>query len=155
MTYIRRAFKYFIQLTLLFAVIVGVLMLIGYVPKDIAVAFRNGWDSIFLILGIFAFMSLVYPFFGYGKRNIHAKGDPATLWPQIDEALSLRGYVRGEDAPDGGHRYHLRSAVNRAARLWEDTLTLTPQLGGFQAEGLVRDLARAVMAIDHKINRYE
>ena len=53
MTYIRRAFKYFIQLTLLFVVIVGMLMLIGYVPKDIAVAFRNGWDSIFLILGIF------------------------------------------------------------------------------------------------------
>ena len=40
-------------------------------------------------------------------------------------------------------------------RLWEDTITLHPVLGGFQAEGLVRDLSRIVMAIDHKINDYD
>ena len=59
------------------------------------------------------------------------------------------------EAPDGGRRYHLGSVVNRAARLWEDTITITPVLGGFQAEGLARDLARVISSIDHKFNRYE
>ena len=31
-------------------------------------------------------------------------------------------------------------------------VTITPVLGGFEAEGLIRDLARVVASIDHKIN---
>lgn len=42
----------------------------------------------------------------------------------------------------------------RVMRLWEDYITIEPMLGGFQAEGPVRDLARIVSAIDHKINTY-
>ena len=149
MTYLRRAVKYFIQITLLFVVIIAVLMLTGMVSKDVAVAFRNGWTSIAYIFGLFAVMSAAYPFFGYGKRTIRATGDPAELWPAIDAALESRGYVK-----EGEGRYHLASAFNRAARLWEDTITITPVLGGFEAEGLVRDLSRVVMSIDHKINNY-
>ncbi len=149
MTYLRRAVKYFLQITLLFVAIIGVLMLSGMVSKDVSVAFRNGWTSIAYIFGLFAVMSAAYPFFGYGKRNIRAGGDPAEIWPAIDAAMEARGYVK-----EGEGRYHLASAINRAARLWEDTITITPVLGGFQAEGLVRDLSRVVMSIDHKINNY-
>ena len=46
MTYIRRALKYFIQISLLLAVIIGVLMATGMVSKDIAVAFQHGWKSV-------------------------------------------------------------------------------------------------------------
>ena len=156
MTYFRRAVKYFIQLTLLFVLIVGVLMLIGYVPKEVTEAFRNGWDSIYLILGIFALMAALYPRLGYGKRSIRTQGgDPATYWPAIDEALALRGYVKASEESDGTRRYHLRSGVNRAARLWEDTITLQATLDGFQAEGLVRDLSRVVMSIQNKLYSYE
>jgi hypothetical protein len=38
--------------------------------------------------------------------------------------------------------------------MWEDTLTIESVLGGFEIEGLVRDLSRAVMSIDRKINDY-
>ena len=155
MTYIRRAGKYFVQITLIFVLIIGILMLVGMVPKDVDIAFREGWRSIAFILGIFALMSLVYPFFGYTKRQIRAKGDPAELWPQIDQAMEIRGYRKGPNKGDGAYRYVLRSNVNRAARLWEDTITITPAIDGFQAEGLSRDLARVVMAIDQKINHYE
>ena len=154
MTYLRRAFKYLIQLCLLFVLIIGVLMLTGMVSTDVAVAFRKGWSSIWMILGLFAAMSAVYPLFGYGKRNIRINGDPAGLWPAIDEALTLRGYKPCGETPDGGRRYCLRSPLSRATRLWEDCITLTPQLGGFQAEGLVRDLARVVMSIQQICNDY-
>ncbi len=155
MTYLRRAFKYLVQLTLLFILLVGILMLAGMIPKDIAIAFRKGWTSIFYILGIFALMAAVYPLFGYGKRTIRATGEPSEHWKAIDEALEERGYVLSGETEDGGRRYHLKASLNRAARLWEDSITLTPMLGGFQAEGLVRDLARVGMSIDRKINRYD
>lgn len=155
MTYIRRAFKYLIQLTLIFLVLIGILMLAGMIPADVALAFKKGWESVFFILGLFAVMAAVYPFFGYGKRSIHANGDPADYWAAIDEAMEGRGYVASAQTGDNARKYHLKSGVARMARLWEDTITITPQLGGFQAEGLVRDLARVVMSIDHKINRYE
>ena len=89
------------------------------------------------------------------EGKIKAAGDPAEHWGAIEEILEGRGYVKAGETEDGSRRYHLSNPVNRAARLWEDTITLTPVLGGFQAEGLARDLARVVTSIDHKINRYE
>ena len=154
-THLRRAFKYFIQLTLLFAVIIGILMLSGMASKDMNTAFRHGWQSVEMILGAFALMSLLYPFFGYAKRSIKAEGDPAAYWKTIDEAMALRGYVQAGETEEGGKKYKLSSAVNRAARLWDDTITINPVLGGFQAEGLNRDLVRVVMLLDRKLNHYD
>ena len=155
MKHIRRAIKYFIQITRIFAVVIGALMLAGLVSKDVNIAFKDGWRSIGYIVGVFFVVSLAYPFFGYGKRNIRASGDPAEHRGGIDKAMELRGYVLESESPSGELRYHLASPVARIARLWEDTVTITPQLGGFQAEGLVRDLARVVMSIDRNINAYE
>jgi len=154
MTYLRRAVKYFVQIVIIFGLIIGILMLSGMVSKDVAVAFRNGWSSIWMILGLFAAMSLIYPYFGYGKRRIRATGDPAPMWEKIDEAMESRGYVFCGSTTEGGRKYRLTNVVNRAARMWEDTLTIESVLGGFEIEGLVRDLSRAVMSIDRKINDY-
>ena len=155
MTYLRRAVKYFIQIGIIFALIIGVLMLSGMVSKDVAIAFRNGWKSVWMILGLFAAMSLVYPYFGYGKRRVRATGDPAPLWEKIDRAMEARGYVFCGNTPEGGRKYRLSSPVSRAARMWEDVISVNSVLGGFEIEGLVRDLSRAVMSIDRNINDYD
>ena len=154
MTYLRRALKYLLQITILFILIIGTLMLTGLVSKDVAVAFTHGWTSIGYIFALFAAMSFAYPFFGYGKRKIHANGDPADYWKAIDQAMEQRGYVKAGETENGGRKYHQASGFQRAMRLWEDSVTLEPVMGGFLAEGLVRDLSRVVMAIDHKINDY-
>ena len=65
MIYLRRALKYFIQITLLFGVAIAFLMATGMAESDINVAFRHGWQSIWLILAVFAAVSLLYPRFGY------------------------------------------------------------------------------------------
>ena len=154
MTYIRRAIKYFIQTCLLLAIIIGILMLSGMVSRDISVAFTHGWTSVWWILAIFAVMALVYPFFGYQKRKIHVNGDPALAQNGIVEALKIRGYVLGSDA-DGVLKFHLSSPVNRAFRFWEDTITLSPILEGWEAEGLSRDLVRVVSSIEHYFRNRE
>ena len=148
MTYLRRALKYFIQTCILFGLIIAVLMLSGMVSKDISVAFQHGWTSVWWILGLFAAMSLAYPFFGYQKRKIHVNGDPALAKDGIAEALKIRGYVL-DGEKDGAWTFKLSSPVNRAFRMWEDKITLTPVLGGFEAEGLSRDLVRVVSSIEH------
>ena len=153
MTYLRRALKYFVQITVILTLILLVLMATGMVSRDISVAFRDGWNSVWCILGAFAAMSLVYPLFGYQKRRIDFAGDPAEVRDDIVEALHARGYVL-EGGQDGAMRFHLLSPVNRLARLWEDTITLTPVLGGFEAEGLSRDLVRVVSSIEQKIRHY-
>ena len=154
MTYIRRALKYFIQTCLLLAIIIGILMLSGMVSKDISVAFTHGWKSVWWILAIFAVMALVYPFFGYQKRLIHVKGDPALARDGIVEALKIRGYVPESEA-DGILKFHLSSPVNRAFRFWEDTITLTPVLDGWEVEGLSRDLVRVVSSIEQYFRNRE
>ncbi len=155
MTYLRRACKYFLQICLLFIVIIGALMAFGFVSKDVAVAFQKGWTSIGYIAALFAAMSAAYPAFGYGKRKIHAQGDPAEHKAAILEAMEGRGYKLEAELPEGGYRFRLVSPTARIARIWEDAVTIEPVLGGFQAEGLIRDLSRVVMAIDHRINHYE
>ena len=153
MTYIRRALKYFIQISLLLAVIIGVLMATGMVSKDIAVAFQHGWKSVWWILAVFAVMSLAYPFFGYQKRKINVNGDPALAKNGIVEALKGRGYVLAGEA-DGVLKFKLSSPLNRAARMWEDTITLSPILGGWEVEGLTRDLVRVIGSIEYYFRNY-
>ena len=153
MTYFRRALKYFIQITLLLAVILGVLMATGMVSTKIEVAFQHGWTSLWWILGIFAVMAAVYPLFGYQKRKVYLKGDPAEARGGIVEAMHRRGYVL-ESEQEGVLKFHLTAPVNRAARLWEDTITLTPVLGGWEAEGLSRDLVRVVSTLEHHFRDY-
>ena len=154
MKHIRRSVKYFIQIVVIFSVIIGALMALGLVSSDVNVAFRNGWHSVGYIVGLFFTVSMVYPFFGYGKRTIRAKGEPAEYRSAIDEAMKQRGYVF-EKEEDGALRYRLVSGVAKFARLWEDAITIKPTLGGFEAEGLMRDLARVVTLIDHNINSNE
>ena len=154
MTYIRRALKYFIQICFIFALIIGVLMLSGMVSKDPNVAFQHGWTSVWWILAIFAVMSLAYPYFGYRKRMVHVDGDPALAKDGIVEALASRGYTL-ESEQDGKLTFRLTSPVNKAARMWEDRITLTPVLGGFEAEGLSRDLVRVVGSVEHHFRSHE
>ncbi|MBQ9193850.1 MAG: hypothetical protein IJ156_09050 [Bacteroidales bacterium] len=148
MTYLRRALKYFIQITVILAALFAVLMGTGMVSKDVAVAFQHGWTSVWWILACLAAMSLAYPFFGYQKRKILVNGDPAEFKAGIVEALKIRGYVLESDR-DGVLSFHLSNPVNRAARMWEDRVTLTPILGGLEAEGLSRDLVRVARAIEY------
>ena len=148
MTYLRRALKYFIQICILFGLIIGILMLSGMVSKDVSVAFQHGWTSVWWILALFAAMSLAYPFFGYQKRTVRIAGDPALARDGIVEALKIRGYVL-DNEKDGTLTFKLASPVARAFRMWEDRITLTPVLGGFEAEGLSRDLVRVVSSIEY------
>ena len=147
MKYLVRALKYFVQISLIMALILGALMLSGVISKDINVAFQKGWTSVGYIALMFAGVSAFYPLFGYTRRRIVAPGDPAEYRSLIQEAFRDRGYL-----PDGEGTFRSASTWMRITRLWEDRITVTPILGGFELEGLTRDLARVASSIEHRIS---
>ncbi len=199
MRYIIRALKYFIQISFIFAAIIGVLMLAGWVSTDINIAIRGGWRSVGYIALIFAAFSCLYPRLGYTRRIVEVPelGDAAVpdaraggqvpdagghYLALIDEAFRFRGYEKatpnrtGEDPNRDGEdpnpdsegpnrdcekdpagatsfvaRYRLISRVNRAARLWEDTITVRRVAGGYEFEGLAKDLARVVSSVEQRL----
>ena len=151
MKYIRRACKYFIQISVLLVLILSVLMLTGLVSTDINVAFQSGWKSVGYIALAFALMSAIYPLFGYGKRVVPATGDPSETRPLVQEAMTLRGYVLEKEEGDS-LIFHLASPTARLARLWEDQITITRVLSAYELEGLVRDQARIYTTLSHKLN---
>lgn len=154
MKYIRRAVKYFIQVSILLGLILGALMLSGMVSKDVNVAFQHGWKSIAYIALMFAAVSSVYPLFGYGKRRVPLLGDPADSWALVEEVFRSRGYV-SEEVKGEAQVFHLASPAARAFRLWEDRITVTPTLGSLELEGLTRDLGRLAAALEHRFRQEE
>ena len=154
MTYIRRAFKYFLQVSLTLALVIAVLMISGLVSKDVSVAFTRGWNSVWLIEGVFAVVSALYPLLGYSHRKLSLNGDPAEYRNGIVQAMERRSYVL-EKEEDGMMTFRLSSPLNRLARFYEDRITIRPILGGFDLEGLTRDLVRVVMLLDRKLNQYD
>lgn len=154
MKYVRRAVKYFVQMAAVLVVVIGALMLTGWVSPDISVAFRQGWTSVGYIAAVLAAVSAVYPFFGYSKRTVAVPGEPSEHRDGILKAMDLRGYCL-ERENGGEMTFRLRSAVNRFARFYEDRITLTPVLGGFELEGLTRDLVRVAGTLDYSFRNHE
>ena len=150
MRYIIRAVKYFVQISIIMALTLVILMALNLVSWDVNVAFTNGWRSVALIAGMFAVVSAVYPKFGYGKRQVVAAGDPAQYKDDIKVAMDARDYKFVREEEGGAMVFQLRSPFARAFRLWEDTVTIAPVLGGFEVEGLSRDIARIASSLTYK-----
>ena len=153
MKYLRRSLKYFIQVSLLLSVILLALMATGLISRDINVAFTGGWKSVGYIALMFAGVSAIYPLFGYSRRTVAVNGDPQDLRGGVVEAFRSRGYDL-EREQDGILSFRLSSPVNRISRMGEDRITVTPVFGGFELEGLTRDLARAVAALENRFRDY-
>ena len=149
MKYIVRAVKYFISVCVLAALIILVLVLLGYVSSDVDVMFQQGWKSIGYIVIMFAAVSAVYPRFGYKKRLAGALGDFADLRPGVVSYMEEHGYVL-ESEDEEKMTFRSRSVLNRIFRVWEDRVTIEKTLGGFEVEGLTRDITRIVYGLEYK-----
>jgi len=47
--------------------------------------------------------------------------------------------------------FRSKSLANRIFRMGEDRITITKSLGGFEVEGLSRDIVRIVFALEYKL----
>ena len=150
MKYLRRALKYFIRMSILVVVIIGVLMAAGLVSSDINVAFRDGWRSVGHIAAILAGISLLYPYFGYASRGLAVGGEYSSLRGPVLEYMQQKGYVLEKEEGEN-LVFHLASPLGRISRLWEDRVTFEREIAGFRVEGLNRDIVRLVGGLSYKL----
>ena len=149
MKYLRRALKYFLQITLISTVIIGILMLAGVLSRDINIVFQKGWTSVGYILLMFLGVAAVYPRFGYAARILTVRGEFTDLRPGIVGFMENRGYdLEKEDGENLSFR--LRSTSGRLARFLEDRITFTRVLGGFEVEVQNRDIVRIINGLQYK-----
>ncbi len=147
MKYIVRALKYFVYLMVILALIIAVMMLAGFVEKDISKVFVHGYDSLWQIALIMAVFAAIYPRFGFSSRTAHFFGTPEEADAALDNVMELHGYRLEKDA-DGVRSYVKRSPFSRMLKMWEDRITVTRTLAGLEMEGLTKDMVRLISGVE-------
>lgn len=151
MRYAIRSLKYFVYICLLLAVIVAALVALDIVEADIDKMFRHGSNSIWMMAGMFAVISCIYPLFGYTKRQVYVQGlDIESLKGPAVKFMEEKGY-EVERQTNGELTFRQKKISAKITRMWEDRITINEKDGGIWAEGLRKDVVRLVMGLEHKL----
>ena len=155
MRYFIRAFKYLVYFFILMALMLGVLVLIhASDATSVEELFKDGYNSLVKIAIMFGCVSLIYPLFGFQKKEAIVPGDYREIRTGVVEFMESRGYrlehEQGEDMT-----FVLRSPVTRLFRMYEDRITLTRRISGFDVEGLRKDVVRIVYGLEQKMRNPE
>ena len=143
MKYILRSVKYFVYLAVLFFLLIGAMVLLGFVEASLDTMFRNGTESLKQIAVIGAVFALIYPRFGYSKNEIISGVE---LKPLILSVMDSRGYkLRSEEGDT--MVFIKRSPLDRALRMWEDAISFTKTEAGYDIEGHTKEMVRCRSAI--------
>lgn len=152
MQYFLRALKYYISLIILLAVILAVLAWLNVIPSDPALMFRGGWKSVWEILLLLAVFSAFYPRLGYVKRDANIPGEYSQIRDGVIEYMSDHGYRLMKEENENMY-FCLRSTFSRIMKMGEDKLSMTRRLGGFQLEGISKEVNRIVSGLEYKFRQ--
>ena len=155
MRYVIRAVKYFFYFCALLAIMIGILILAHATDaNNVESLFRDGYNSLVKIAIMFGILSAFYPMFGFQKKEAIVPGEYKEIRTAVIEFMESRGYKleseQGEDMT-----FRSSSAVNRLFRMYEDRITLTRRISGFDVEGLRRDVVRLVHGLENKIRNMD
>lgn len=151
MKYLLRSLKYFIYLTIILTLVIVALVAFKIVDGNLSTMFVNGYDSYWQIALLMAVFALIYPKYGFSTRKAYLKGSPEELRNGMDEVMSSHGYKLEKEEGDT-LCYIKRSGFSRALKMWEDRITFTKILTGYELEGLTRDLPRLISALEYKLS---
>lgn len=141
MKYFIRAVKYFFYFAILSTTFITVLVLIGAVENNINAIFEEGYNSLWKIAIFFAAVSAIYPKLGFINRRIAVNRE----WNEIrEDAISFfndRKYELESETPDRV-TFRTKGTAGRLSKMFEDRITVTKVLGGYEFEGLRKDILR-------------
>lgn len=151
MRYIVRIVKYFIYITLLVCLFLGVLVALKLVSPDPEVMFRNGWDSVWQIAVIFLAFSCIYPRIGFTGRKALAPGEYKELRDTVIDFMHIHSYVlESEDEVEQKMTFRMKNPINRLTRMLEDRITVTRYMSGFELEGPTKDVTRLAYGLESR-----
>ncbi len=149
MKYLVRAVKYLIWFCLILAIMIAILKVSGSAGDSVGEMFRGGYRSLLQIAALFVVFAALYPLTGFRKQYAVIPGEFKDIREGIVDYMASKGYVveseNGEDMT-----FRLRSKGAAAAKMWEDRLTFTRQQGGYDIEGLRRDVVRIVGGLEYR-----
>lgn len=146
MRYLIRSVKYFIQLMVILTLVIAILVVAKVVDADISKIFVNGYDSLWQIALLMAAFAAIYPRFGYAKRQAIVPGSDEETAPVLEKVMAAFGYEK-EQRSDGVLAYRKRSFGDRLLRLFEDRITVTRFVSGYELEGSNKDIVRLINAL--------
>lgn len=152
MKYIIRAVKYYFYFCILLALMLGILSVCHVIEGPVEGMFREGYDSLIKIAIMFGCVSAVYPLFGFMKKEALIPGEYGEIRDGVVSYMESRGY-RLESEQDENLTFRSRSAVNRLFRMYEDRITLTRRVTGFDVEGLRKDVVRIVYGLEARMRQ--
>lgn len=153
MKYIVRALKYFLNICILLVLILWILSLLHFVDADVNSMFKNGWQSVLLIAGMFLLVAAIYPKFGYTNRATVIPGEYSQIRDGIISYMKEHGYELEKEEGEN-LSFRQQKFLSRASRSWEDRITMTRELPGYYIEGLSRDVTRIVYGLEARFNNH-
>lgn len=148
MKYLIRSAKYFLYLLIVLSLIIFALVSFKVVDSNIETMFVHGYDSLWQMALIIAAFALLYPRFGYTARCAHmGGGEYRELKARVIAHMEGRDYKLEKE--DGENLCFIKRApFARAVKMWEDRVTFTRTIDGFEVEGLTKDVIRTVSALE-------
>ncbi len=159
--YIKRAIKQLVY----FTIIVLIITLLVYNLSDHSQVasykdlFANG--SGIKILFFLLLFSLIYPMFGYAKKEVGIKGSLSDNYNSIISAMrNCHFEVANDDARKNtlnkqGEEvmvFRHKNSFTRLMRLYEDTITIVDKGNGFiEIEGLRKEIVRVAGSIERTL----
>jgi len=145
--YIIRSVKYFIYLAVVLTLVLLILTKAGFAEGNIDTMFVEGKRSLLKIAGIMAAFAAVYPKLGYSTRQVNITGSDEEVYPRLREVMNARDYK--EESFDGQTiTFVKRSPLARLLKSFEDRLTFTRTIYGFDVEGLTKDSVRVISSLE-------
>lgn len=140
MRYFLRALKYFFKIVIIFAVIVLVLKFIlpQYKGESIPGMFKDGMNSIYMIIGIFAVFSGIYPLLTYGKKVVPVP--TGNVKERINNAMIQRDYTLLRE--DETTLVYTQSKIGRMLNNDFDAVTITLGDENIEIEGFRKEITR-------------
>ena len=153
MKYTVRAIKYFFYFAILTSLIITALVLIGAVEGNINAIFEGGAQALWKIAVFYAAIAAVYPKVGFINREVNVNRG----WSEIrEEAISFfqdRRYELESETPDK-ITFRIKGVHGKLSKMYEDRITVTIVPGGYEFEGLRKDVLRLAAGFETSFYNY-
>ena len=153
MKYTVRAIKYFFYFAILTSLIITALVLIGAVEGNINAIFEGGVQALWKIAIFYAAIAAVYPKVGFINREVNVNRD----WSEIrEEAISFfqdKRYELESETPDK-ITFRIKGVHGKLSKMYEDRITVTIVPGGYEFEGLRKDVLRLAAGFETSFYNY-
>ena len=151
MKYLVRSIKYFFYFSIICALMITLLVLIGAVDGNIDAIFDEGYRSIVKIAVFFLLVAAVYPKLGFITRDIQTEKNWNEVRCTIVNYMAEHHYELESETPEQV-TFRVKGFVGKLTKMYEDRITLTRTMSGWGLEGLRKDAFRLASGIENRLN---